>query len=146
MSYSPTTWESGDVISSAKLNKIEQGIANAGGGGGSNVVVVGVEVVNTEDGATATFDKTFAELKTAHESGATILCNIAIADEVSNIFGFTLSFLIHHAEQQFPFPSPEQFNFDAPYIDSEAAHCCYVGGDISENATHGNVRVASLGS
>lgn len=31
MSYEPTNWKSGDVVTSAKLNKMEQGIANAGG-------------------------------------------------------------------------------------------------------------------
>jgi len=30
MSYEPTTWKSGDTVTSAKLNKMEQGIANAG--------------------------------------------------------------------------------------------------------------------
>ena len=34
MSYTPNTWANGDVITSAKLNNMEQGIANAGGGGG----------------------------------------------------------------------------------------------------------------
>ena len=29
MSYTPNTWKSGDVVTSAKLNNIEQGIANA---------------------------------------------------------------------------------------------------------------------
>lgn len=29
MAYEPTVWKSGDVVTSAKLNKIEQGIANA---------------------------------------------------------------------------------------------------------------------
>ena len=33
MSYEPTNWKSGDVISSQKLNKLEQGMAGAGGGG-----------------------------------------------------------------------------------------------------------------
>ena len=33
MSYTPTTWTTGDTITATKLNKIEQGIANAGGGG-----------------------------------------------------------------------------------------------------------------
>lgn len=28
MSYTPNTWKSGDVVTSAKLNNIEQGIAN----------------------------------------------------------------------------------------------------------------------
>ena len=38
MSYTPNTWANGDVITSAKLNNIEQGIANAGGGGGALVL------------------------------------------------------------------------------------------------------------
>jgi len=39
MSYEPTNWKSGDTVTSAKLNKMEQGIANAGGGGGGALVV-----------------------------------------------------------------------------------------------------------
>lgn len=30
MSYTPTNWKSGDVVTSAKLNKLEQGVAGAG--------------------------------------------------------------------------------------------------------------------
>ena len=37
MSYTPTTWTTGDTITATKLNKIEQGIANAGGGGVASV-------------------------------------------------------------------------------------------------------------
>lgn len=33
MSYTPTTWTTGDTITASALNKIENGIANAGGGG-----------------------------------------------------------------------------------------------------------------
>lgn len=32
MSYNPTTWTTGDTITASAMNKIEQGIANAGGG------------------------------------------------------------------------------------------------------------------
>ena len=32
MSYTPTTWTTGDTITATKLNKMEQGIAGAGGG------------------------------------------------------------------------------------------------------------------
>lgn len=31
MSYTPTNWKAGDVVTSAKLNKMEQGIAASGG-------------------------------------------------------------------------------------------------------------------
>lgn len=31
MAYTPTTWNRGDTVTSTKLNKLEQGVANAGG-------------------------------------------------------------------------------------------------------------------
>lgn len=31
MSYEPTNWQAGDIVTSAKLNKLEQGVANGGG-------------------------------------------------------------------------------------------------------------------
>jgi hypothetical protein len=31
MSYTPTNWATGDVITAVKLNKLEQGVASAGG-------------------------------------------------------------------------------------------------------------------
>lgn len=55
MSYEPTNWKSGDTVTSAKLNKIEQGIANAGGGGGALIVT------NTD----GTLDKTWQEIHDA---------------------------------------------------------------------------------
>jgi len=39
MSYEPTIWETGDVITAEKLNKIEQAIYALYGGGGGNVIV-----------------------------------------------------------------------------------------------------------
>ena len=142
MAYEPTVWKSGDTVTSAKLNKMEQGIANAGG---SEVVVVGIEVVNTESGATATFDKTFAELKTAHEGGAIMLCNIHIEDTLTNLYGDTLSFLIYHAESQFPLPMAEHFTFEASCIDANAAtQCCSVSGDIKSDRTTATLYTKSL--
>lgn len=38
MSYEPTVWQAGDTITSARLNKLEQGVA--GGGGGTMVVTI----------------------------------------------------------------------------------------------------------
>ena len=32
MAYTPTTWNNGDIITAEKLNKIENGVAQAGGG------------------------------------------------------------------------------------------------------------------
>lgn len=40
MSYTPTTWTTGDTITASALNKIENGIADAGGGGVASVCVI----------------------------------------------------------------------------------------------------------
>ena len=73
MSYDPTTWKSGDVVTSAKLNKMEKGIedANAGGSGGGATVV---NVTETESGQdyVYTCDKTAEEILTALEIGAVV--------------------------------------------------------------------------
>lgn len=60
MSYEPTNWKSGDVVTAAKLNKLEQGVASGGSSGG------GVLVVNvTEDDGAYVCDKTAAEIYAA---------------------------------------------------------------------------------
>ena len=59
MAYEPTTWKSGDVVTSAKLNKLESGVAEAGSGGG--ILFVGAEI----EGDTATLDKTYKEITDA---------------------------------------------------------------------------------
>lgn len=43
--YTPTVWKTGDVITAEKLNKIEEGIAGAGGGT-SDLKFASVEIVN----------------------------------------------------------------------------------------------------
>ena len=61
MAYEKQTWAKGDVVTSAKLNHIEDGIATGGG----------VLAVNgTIDGNTMTLDKTWQEI---HDAGAAIL-------------------------------------------------------------------------
>lgn len=61
MSYTPTVWANGDTITATKLNKIENGIADAGGGGG------GVLVVTDTDG---TLDATWQEI---HDAGFSVV-------------------------------------------------------------------------
>ena len=61
MSYEKNTWNKGDVITSAKLNHMEDGIAGAGG----------VLIVNgTIDGSTMTLDHTWQEI---YDAGAAVL-------------------------------------------------------------------------
>lgn len=61
MAYEPNNWAKGDIVTSAKLNHIEQGIS----GSGDFVVTFTLDTVEGE----LTADKTFAELVTALESG-----------------------------------------------------------------------------
>ena len=56
MAYTPTVWKTGDVITEAKLNKAEEGIASA-----SDEVLV-VTITWGEDYDSATLDKTLAEI------------------------------------------------------------------------------------
>ena len=53
MSYTPTTWATGDVITAEKLNNMESGIENAG------VMIATI----TEDSGSYTCDKTYEEIK-----------------------------------------------------------------------------------
>ena len=64
MSYEPTNWKSGDTVTSAKLNKMEQGIASAGGGG---------SLICNADSDTQALDKTAEEISTAFLSGTNVL-------------------------------------------------------------------------
>lgn len=48
-SYTPTTWATGDIITATKLNNIEQGIANAGGGSSDFSTAEVTFVNNTAD-------------------------------------------------------------------------------------------------
>ena len=57
MSYTPTTWTTGDTITATALNKIENGIASAGGG---------VIVATLENGA---IEYSFNELWSYANSG-----------------------------------------------------------------------------
>ena len=58
MSYEPTNWKDGDLVTSAKLNKLEQGVANGGGG----MLVVNCTRVTDDQGTTFTLDKTWKQI------------------------------------------------------------------------------------
>ena len=63
MAYTPTTWNTGDDVTATKLNKIENGIANAG-----SALIVTSSVVNGTD----TMDKTVQEIYDAFTSGTPV--------------------------------------------------------------------------
>lgn len=90
MSYTPNVWANGDVVTSEKLNAMEQGIAAAG-----------ALVVNTD--AQGAWDKTAGEIFTAFQSGGVVVKpgsveNVAIyplmAAEYSGNDGYFFSVLM----------------------------------------------------
>ena len=60
MSYNPTQWSAGDTVTSAKLNKIEQGISDNG--------VLEINVIFDEEMENARLDKTWQEIYNANNS------------------------------------------------------------------------------
>lgn len=64
MAYEKQTWADGDVITQEKLNHMEDGIANTGGG-----LVVNVTTETQGDATIYTMDKTAREIITCFESG-----------------------------------------------------------------------------
>ena len=69
MPYEPTNWKSGDVVTSAKLNKIEAGIASGG-----------VLVVTDTEG---TLDKTWQEI---HDAVFVVYNTAMSQDNMTGIF------------------------------------------------------------
>lgn len=76
MAYTPTNWKDGDIISAEKMNKLEQGVAEGGGGGvllvnvtegGSTPVVNSASPMLTAPIPSPTFtaDKTYGEVDAA---------------------------------------------------------------------------------
>lgn len=72
MSYEPTTWVAGDTVTAAKMNKMEQGIADGASGGGVLCVGATVDTVD-EDTEVTTLDKTWQEIWNATSSGVCLL-------------------------------------------------------------------------
>ena len=65
MSYEPTNWSAGDTVTSAKLNKMEQGIAN----NSSRVLIV----TGITTGMRETLDHTWTEIYNAILDGQIVL-------------------------------------------------------------------------
>lgn len=65
MAYEPTNWKTGDVVTSAKLNKIEQGIASGGG-------MMQCVIKEEPDTGDLVADKPFADVYNAIFSGETV--------------------------------------------------------------------------
>ena len=63
--YTPTNWKNGDIITEQKLNKLEQGLEDAG----CKIVVINVTLTAVGTDYTCAPDKTFAEVMALIEDG-----------------------------------------------------------------------------
>lgn len=77
MNYEPTVWKDGDLVTSAKLNKLEQGVASAGGA--SNTLMV--EMVKTQDGWAYESVMDADDIGAAFISGKTVIVHFPPWDE-----------------------------------------------------------------
>lgn len=74
MSYTPTEWGNGDVITAAKLNKMEQGISEASSGGSSGGGIFWLtETPPPAQGEHYGIDASYNEIVAALESGKTVI-------------------------------------------------------------------------
>ena len=81
MSYTKTTWETGDVITAEKLNKIEDQVAAneeaiSSAGGDDSVFIVNIDAEDNSGTITATADKTRQEMSAAVEAGKPIIIRL----------------------------------------------------------------------
>lgn len=91
MSYTPTEWKAGDTVTSAKLNKLEQGVASSGGGS----LVVPVFTLTLTPGKSegqydVTCDMTYEEVLAAVESGRCCMAKALYSDDEDNIYYYRL--------------------------------------------------------
>lgn len=73
MAYTKNTWKTGDIVSSQKLNHMEDGIANS-----ENVFIVGGVSLGENDGLEGTLDKTWQEI---HDAMLSKICFVVIAGD-----------------------------------------------------------------
>ena len=77
MAYIPTEWETGDVITAEKLNKLENGVAAIPG-----VMVVLAE----EEGDVATLTATYAEIAAAMTDGIPVFIKFQVSEGENSIY------------------------------------------------------------
>lgn len=66
MAYEPTTWQTGDIVTAEKLNKLENGVTNASSGcGGGNLVAT---ATYNETAQIYSLDKSWKEIKDAFDA------------------------------------------------------------------------------
>lgn len=75
MSYEKTTWETGDTITAEKLNKLENGVAEAGESGGV-LVTFTVTMQDMYTVGSVVADKTYLQVIEAINKGSVVMAKV----------------------------------------------------------------------
>jgi len=170
MAYIPTNWQTGDVVTAEKLNKLENGVENAielpsvtaeddgdvltvvsgawakatpsGGGGVEWVTVTKGDIFDGEETLyDCTTDKTFAELSEAYESGKLLVCKYTEGDEFDlSHTVIPLSYVNVNMETETNEPSMFHFEYSIVEPYTSGFSCVYIYVTISTIGASVDVR------
>lgn len=84
MAYEKQAWQTGDIVTAAKLNHMEDGIA-------SSIMMVPTTIVEGESELTITLGKTWQEIYDAMSAGKCVLIS---AEETQSEEEFSISYLL----------------------------------------------------
>lgn len=133
MSYTPTTWNTGDTITPSALNKIEQGIAEGGGGGYDAEVYIYHTANSADDYDITIISGTFADLaaKIADNNVPSVL--FRIWDDMNYVYvsalGWLYSWGIDGANKHITFHAFQ------PAGNAGNAGLAYIHWDANDNIT-----------
>lgn len=85
MAYTPTTWVTGDTITATKLNKLEQGVSNAGGGGYDAEIRIYHDNNSNHDYECTIVSGSFASLYAMLQDNISPIVLVRMWDEMNNI-------------------------------------------------------------
>lgn len=91
MSYEKNTWKTGDIVTSEKLNHMEEGIANGGDSGGGVTILNVTAQPDFSTSPPSTIyvpDKTYDEIKAAYDGGQVIILNMVNTPPVTGVMHF----------------------------------------------------------
>ena len=86
MSYTPTNWSSGDIVTAEKLNKLEQGVAESSSGGSTLIedLIIGKDKSGKQTVITLTTPETFGAIWEKVASGIDV--KFREYDSISNCY------------------------------------------------------------
>ena len=96
MAYTPTTWATGDTITATKLNKLEQGVANAGGGF-DGIITIYHDIYSAHDYECTIESGTFSALASKLNDNITPAILVKVFDDLAGVRGSCFAVIYDYA-------------------------------------------------